>query len=303
MFDSPHGALDASPSELSLLLHPTPTSQLKSNPMYESKKASSAESLISATESISSIEPFIVTESAPVDSTATLKPDIHDTAPPRKALTRSPFFCKPVYFEVERMLYSVSETLLPGLGYMASWINPRDSCTGYSEANPMKLNITRSEMDNILTVLHAKQISSLLTLTIEQWSEALYIATIWKLAAARDYIVERISTLFPDQAPIDRIALADRCGVHQWLHPAYETLCTRINPPTFEEGVERLGIKRIVALFTIREASRTQPVSQPPPSIPENLKMRCQNCCVVPVWYWEHYKHQNRLLLHPFQGI
>ncbi|KAG8845168.1 hypothetical protein FRB96_002612, partial [Tulasnella sp. 330] len=196
-----------------------------------------------------------------MDATVTLEPKAESMAPPAKALPRSPFFCNPVYFEmkVEGTMYSVSEALLPGRGYMVSSVyEEHDGLFDSSESNPIELDITASEMDSIMSVLHAKQMSSPLNLTIEQWSKALHITTLWRLTTAREYIIKRFTALFPDQPPIDRITLADKCGVTQWLNPAYETLCTRPNPPSFEEGIEMLGVKRIVAIFTIREACRAQ---------------------------------------------
>ncbi|KAG8999735.1 hypothetical protein FRB94_014089 [Tulasnella sp. JGI-2019a] len=224
----------------------------------------SVESLISATDSLSSFD-SVVPEAAGMDATVILQPDIkvedEELPMPSKSLVRSAFCSKLVHFEVEGTLYSISDTLLPGCGYMASAVDQEDPLSGTLEENPMELDITVSEMDNIMSVLHARQLSSPLKLVIEQWSEALHVATIWRLASAREYIIERITKLFPDQPPIDRIALADRCGVQEWLNPAYETICTRADPPTMNEGVERLGFDRIVALFTIREACRGSPPS------------------------------------------
>ncbi|KAG8887487.1 hypothetical protein FRB98_009568 [Tulasnella sp. 332] len=170
---------------------------------------------------------------------------------------------------VERTIYSISKMLLPGRGCLMPSCH-EDEFVDTSETNPLELNITSSEM-NSMAALRAKWASGVfsfhfllhddevtivsldrytphITLTVKQCNEALYIATLWHLIVAQDYIIERISTLFTDQPPIDRIALGDRCGVTQWLHPVYETLCTRTNPPAFEEHIEKLGVKRIVAL-------------------------------------------------------
>ncbi|KAG8999733.1 hypothetical protein FRB94_014086 [Tulasnella sp. JGI-2019a] len=144
---------------------------------------------------------------------------------------------------------------------MKSAVDQEDPLAGTLEESPMELDITVSEMENIMNVPHARQLSSPLKLTIEQWSEALHIATVWRLTAVREYIIERITSLFPSQPPVDRIGLADRCGVQQWFSPAYETICTRTDAPTMNEGVERLGFDRIIALFTIREACHKIPSS------------------------------------------
>ncbi|KAG8982713.1 hypothetical protein FRB93_007894 [Tulasnella sp. JGI-2019a] len=199
-----------------------------------------------------------------MDSPTTSKPDDENggAQTPLDLHVDSEFFSQLVYFIVDTTLYNVSDTLLPSRGYLASVTNHNDWFDGTSVAHSIPLNITVSEMNSIMRVLHARKISAPLLFTIQQWSEALHIATIWDITSAREYIIDRISALFPDQPPIDRIILADRCGVKQWLYPAYEELCVRCHPPTTEEGIERLGVDRIVAIFTIREALRA-PASSP----------------------------------------
>ncbi|KAG9028342.1 hypothetical protein FRB95_006569 [Tulasnella sp. JGI-2019a] len=186
------------------------------------------------------------------------------------------------------MLYSISDSLLPGRGYMRSAVDQEDPLSGALEESPMELDITVLEMDNVMSVLHARQLSSPLKLAIEQWSEALHIATIWRLTAAREYTIERITSLFPNQPPVDRIALADLCGVQQWFNPAYETICTRADAPTMNEGVQRLGFDRIIALFTIREACRKIP---PAPVVSANQSAWCNSCRATRTFYSSSSTH------------
>ncbi|KAG8944117.1 hypothetical protein FRC04_002155 [Tulasnella sp. 424] len=54
------------------------------------------------------------------------------------------------------------------------------------------------------------------------------------------------------QDPLDRIQLADQCGLSEWLYPAYAKLCARDASLTAEEG-RRLGFERYAALSRIRE--------------------------------------------------
>ncbi|KAG8986709.1 hypothetical protein FRB94_002511 [Tulasnella sp. JGI-2019a] len=206
-----------------------------------------------------------------MDSPTNSKPDVggKDASKPLELHVDSEFFSQLVYFKVDTTLFNVSDALLPGRGYLASVTKHDDRFNGTSMFCPIPLNITISEMNSIMRVLHARQVSAPLLHTIKQWSEALHVATIWDIASAREYIIDRISALFPDQPPIDRIVLADRCGVKQWFYPAYEELCVRRHPPTTEEGIERLGVDRIVAIFTIRETLRA------PASSLINDTMRC----------------------------
>ncbi|KAG9027133.1 hypothetical protein FRB95_008102 [Tulasnella sp. JGI-2019a] len=228
------------------------------------RKARSVESLISITDPLLSVEPVIVAEPAARTMDSPTKSDVEAGVPgPQESIVHSEFFSQLVYFKVGTTLYNVSSTLLSGCGYLASAIGREDMINGTSMFDPIHLNITVSEMNSMMYVLHARQTSGPLNLTIQQWSEALHIATIWNIISAREYIINRILISFPDQPPIDRIVLADRCGAKRLLYPAYEELCIRSNPPTTEEGIEKLGVDRIVAIFTIREALRASAPSTP----------------------------------------
>ncbi|KAG8868178.1 hypothetical protein FRB98_003759, partial [Tulasnella sp. 332] len=84
-------------------------------------------------------------------------------------------------------------------------------------------------------------------LTIDQWSAALYLATMWHFDAARKYAIQQIESEYAEQSPVDRIILAGKCQVGQWLHPAFLSLCNRTEPLTAEEG-EKLGYPRLMAI-------------------------------------------------------
>ncbi|KAG8944114.1 hypothetical protein FRC04_002152 [Tulasnella sp. 424] len=70
-------------------------------------------------------------------------------------------------------------------------------------------------------------------LSLKQWSEALHLATSWGFEHLRTYIIQILDSLAQD--PLDRIQIADECGLTEWLHPAYAKLCARDAPLTAEE--------------------------------------------------------------------
>ncbi|KAG8996845.1 hypothetical protein FRB94_008005 [Tulasnella sp. JGI-2019a] len=222
--------------------------------MYQNTKTMSFESLISATDS------FTVSETAATPAV--------DTA------TDLEYVCVPVVesrantklVKVQHKVYSIPDAMFPGQGYMISAVVPPG---GHSEDEPLKLDTTASHMDSLLSVLFAQQVNSLPALTITQWREALALATLWNLDAARNFIIDRITRHFPDHLA-DRINMADDFDVTRWLYPAYERICTRSTPPT-EEEVTALGSKRLVALLKIREACH-QLESQ------KTTPMRCGVC-------------------------
>lgn len=70
-----------------------------------------------------------------------------------------------------------------------------------------------------------RRVEECLVLTIEQWSAALHLATMWDLEDLRKYVIEHINAHFPNQHPLDRIDLAFMCHVDGWIHLAYVTPC------------------------------------------------------------------------------
>lgn len=90
-------------------------------------------------------------------------------------------------------------------------------------------------------------------LTIEQWSAALHLATMWHFDAAKKYMIEAIKSQHTDQSPFDRLRLARKCLVGQWIHPVYLSLCNRDEPLTAEEG-EELGYRCLMAICRLRES-------------------------------------------------
>lgn len=87
-------------------------------------------------------------------------------------------------------------------------------------------------------------------LTVQEWSEAFHIATLWGFEQLRAYIIKTTDSIAQD--PIDRIQLADKCGLTEWLHPAYAKLCARDSSLTAEDG-RKLGFERFAVLSRIRE--------------------------------------------------
>ncbi|KAG8887039.1 hypothetical protein FRB98_000664 [Tulasnella sp. 332] len=128
---------------------------------------------------------------------------------------------------------------------------------GTTDAHPIRLDlITTFEMDSLLTLLDARLMDDPPLFTIDQWSAALHLATMWHFDAIRKYAIQQIESQYADQSPLDRIALACKCQVGQWLHPAYLALCNRAEPLTVEEG-EKLGYPRLMAICRLRESRYT----------------------------------------------
>ena len=63
-------------------------------------------------------------------------------------------------------------------------------------------------------------------------------------------------------SPVDRICLAEKYNVPQWLPASYEDLCQRVSPLEVHEA-EKIGIRTATLLARAREAVREQHSSLP----------------------------------------
>ncbi|KAG8990082.1 hypothetical protein FRB94_013770 [Tulasnella sp. JGI-2019a] len=248
--------------------------------MHKSETNMSLESVISDTDSLLNPDPVIRPPVAGNPKDPSTGNEAARTGKPYKRYKKRAEFCLTlVSFLVEGTLYSIPESMFPGAGYLKSATN---LASGKSEDEPVELDVTVPEMDSLMSVLLARQISTPLELTIEKWSHALGLATLWKLDAARTFIIDHISRHFPNNLA-DQITLADDYDVGQWLHPSYKTICIRDTPPT-EEEITALGPKRLVAILKIREACRKpEPKTYP--------RYQCPHC--VNPWTFESVNPSN----------
>ncbi|KAG9029757.1 hypothetical protein FRB95_004909 [Tulasnella sp. JGI-2019a] len=74
-------------------------------------------------------------------------------------------------------------------------------------------------------------------------------------------MIKIIQKFHPGSSALDRYELAMKCRVSQWLHPAYNTFCTREEAITADEG-SRLGYARLTAICKIRELFRSSQASK-----------------------------------------
>ncbi|KAG9027741.1 hypothetical protein FS837_004182 [Tulasnella sp. UAMH 9824] len=123
-----------------------------------------------------------------------------------------------------------------------------------TEENPIRIDkisqVSLSQVKAFYKVLNCRRFDAEPALTIVQWCEALQLATTWGFQTLRQFIIAHLDSLLDE--PLSRIAIADVCGVKDWLHPAYAKLCAQETPLTVKEG-RVLGLGRFAALCRIRE--------------------------------------------------
>jgi len=149
------------------------------------------------------------------------------------------YYYRQLVFQVENTLYGLPNTLLCQSTFFSSMLENADTgcdAEGLSDDHPIQLTgITTFEMDSLLMVLRARyaiktkicrdplmclalafsHIDEQLKLTLEQWSAALHLATMWHFDSARKFVIDKIDAEHAYQDPLERLDLAFRCQVAQ----------------------------------------------------------------------------------------
>lgn len=104
--------------------------------------------------------------------------------------------------------------------------------------------------------------------SLQEWIDLLSISTRFDFERARLRAIAEIGR--SDLDPVDKIVLAGRYDVPEWLVTAYAALCQRAHPLE-EQEAEKIGYRKTVLLWRAREAIREQstaisPISTAPPS-------------------------------------
>lgn len=152
--------------------------------------------------------------------------------------------------QAEETLYTIPVLILQESPYFASLLESAHlggKSEGQRDSDPIilhELSLTKYYL--------SRRVKDSLKLTVERWSAALHLATLWDFVDVRLYCIDRIHMSYPDQNAFDRMDLAVKCHVDEWLAPAYATMCSRAEP--FEPWeMERLGFARLAAVCRIRE--------------------------------------------------
>lgn len=94
-------------------------------------------------------------------------------------------------------------------------------------------------------------------LQLDEWVSLLSISTLFDFATVRSRAIYEIEHAQTRLDPIEKIVLAEKHDIPEWLAPAYEALCRRYEPLE-EVEAEMIGYKKTVLLLRAREALRDE---------------------------------------------
>ena len=90
------------------------------------------------------------------------------------------------------------------------------------------------------------------TFTLESWVSLLAFSTRFICDKIRARSIRELEAIQVQVDPIERIVLAVRHNIPQWLSVAYQELCQRQDSLSEEEG-EKLGLSTVIKLMRARE--------------------------------------------------
>jgi len=111
-------------------------------------------------------------------------------------------------------------------------------------------NIGRKDFEALLSVIYPKNFDER-DLSYDQWRSVLHLSSIWGLTSLRNLALKSMD---PPNA-FERLLLARKYNVDDWVLPALSALCERRLPVSLEEA-RQMDIEDVVLIATVREEIR-----------------------------------------------
>jgi hypothetical protein len=106
--------------------------------------------------------------------------------------------------------------------------------------------------------------------TVDEWTAILDLAAKWNFRSIKTLAIKQLT---PIASPIDKIVWGRKHQINEWLGGAYQSICAREEPLTYEEGI-RLGMKDVIKISAIRHDIGSRTRSGPLPLLSnEELQM------------------------------
>jgi len=92
--------------------------------------------------------------------------------------------------------------------------------------------------------------------TVDEWAAILDLAAKWNFKSIKALAIRELA---PIASPIDMVVLGRRHQINEWLGGAYLSICARLDPLTYQEGM-RLGMEDVIKISAIRHEYGFGPV-------------------------------------------
>ncbi|KZP22511.1 hypothetical protein FIBSPDRAFT_787147 [Athelia psychrophila] len=167
-----------------------------------------------------------------------------------KATRHSQYYFKDgnTVFLIEDVLYNVHRYFFERDS--AHFRSILESIQGADEQDPIALpDVSCSDFDEFLAILYPTDFRHPTEKTTAQWTSILHLAAKWGFESIQLLAIDKLTAT---AIPVDKIVLGRRYGILDWLHGAYEAVCTRSDPLTIEEGM-KLGMEDSIRISAARQ--------------------------------------------------
>jgi len=110
-------------------------------------------------------------------------------------------------------------------------------------------DVSSSDFDEFLAILYPTDFRKPAEKSTPQWTSILHLAAKWEFESIKLLAIDNLAA---HALPVDKIVLGRRYGIHAWLPGAYESVCTREDPLTVEEGIV-LGVEDVIKISAARQ--------------------------------------------------
>ncbi|KAG8889552.1 hypothetical protein FRB98_003821 [Tulasnella sp. 332] len=154
-------------------------------------------------------------------------------------------------FKVHRFFFVRHSELFRSMFSLPSGDGKKEE--GQCDEHPIHLPIvTAQDFENFLWIFYAPNFGEYVA-PVEKWCSILGLATRWEFDGIRSLAIRKLNE-FPDGdiPPVDRLVIAHRFQLEDWLLKPYVSLVCRPAPLTVDEG-KKLGLEDVILLCRARE--------------------------------------------------
>ncbi|KZP11859.1 hypothetical protein FIBSPDRAFT_799853 [Athelia psychrophila] len=155
------------------------------------------------------------------------------------------------YFEDGNVVFLIEDTLYNVHRYFFARDSTHFRATLQDTASyPYVMqDVSCADFDEFLAILYPTNFRRPMEKTATQWTSILHLAAKWGFENIKLLAIDNLAA---NVNPVDKIVLGRQYGIAEWLPAAYQTVCTRADPLTMEEGV-KLGVEDTVKISAARQ--------------------------------------------------
>ncbi|KAJ7180579.1 hypothetical protein C8R46DRAFT_1318570 [Mycena filopes] len=161
------------------------------------------------------------------------------------------FLVENTLYRVHRYFFERDSAVFAAMFTLPSAVGQRPE--GEVVENPVVLEgVSTDDFDCFLSILYPSDFTVRDVRSAAQWTSVLSLASRWDFTSLRELAIQHLFTM---TSVVERIAVARRYDILEWLVPAYTEVCERKDPLTLAEG-RLLGVDDVICIGQVRHMIR-----------------------------------------------